>query len=445
MRGTVVVLVFLVGLGARVSEASECGCVQKPSCALFQSATAVFVGEVLDVSNGGATARVRVVQSWKGPLADVITVFSPQPYRGCKDPFRPGQRRLIYAEAVHDDNTGRPAGDRFTTGRCASEVLESGRPLPDPSPRPGQVTGFVADFAFIHEAKSREDGSDPFVPVRSGRALLDTAGGSYTATVVDGHFQFDGIPPGAGTIRFELDEELEAQIVEFRLDDAAACTHVVARSRATGRLAGWTRRADGGSAAGVPLQLVQRSDLASPYPFAGVLTNTDEQGRFEFRGVTSGEYLLRVNPNLSPSGDHPHAVVYYPGVPDPSGAVMVSPGRQRELDAPFVLPPVLATREVTVRVRCSDGSVPSLVFLSAKSPTDARGADGSSKDHSGVATMRILRDIPYRIIVKASLPGPPANPFPDPEVLRIVDLESGIVPAPMELVASRAKCGPPDE
>jgi len=440
------VLAFLVTSWACVIEASECGCIQKRSCALFQTSSAVFVGEVLDVSDGGATARIRVVQRWKGQPADVVAVHILQPFRGCKDLFRPGQRRLIYTRGPDRDfQTGLVITDRFTTERCATEVLEPGQPLPDLPPRPGQVTGFVADFHMMHEAKSRQDGSDPFVAVRSGRAVLETPGGRQETAVVDGHFQFDGVPAGAGTIRFELDDGLEATIAKFTLDDARSCAHVVAWSAAAGRVAGWAQRADGGSAAGVPLQLVQRSDLESPFPFAGVLANTDAQGRFEFSGVASGEYFLRVNPHLGPSGAHPHAVVYYPGVPDPSDAVTVSPGRQRELDAPFVLPPVLATREVTVRVRCSDGSVPSLVFLSATSATDARGADGTSKDHSGVATMRILRDIPYRITVKASLPGPPAHPFPDPEVLRIVDLESGIMPAPMEIVASSVKCGPPGE
>ena len=105
----------------------------------------------------------------------------------------------------------------------------------------------------------------------------------------------------------------------------------------------------------------------------------------------------------------------------------------------------MATRDVTVRVRCSDGSIPSSVYVLAKAVIDPRGGDGRSEGGSGVATVRLLRDVAYSITIQASVPSSPANRFPDPEVLRVVDLEAGSTPAPMEIVASRVKCGPPKD
>ena len=437
VRAYVAVLVFVACSGVFVNDVTACSCSESSSCQRLGSASAVFVGEVLEVSKGrqGRVARIRVLRSWKGQPAEIVTVSTPWDEGMCGVAFRPGERRLVYASG-----TERNLGTSICDG---GGVLAPDKPVPE-MPTAGRVSGFVAERPLERIDQSRRDGSDPSLPVRSGRAWLEIAGGRQGVAIVDGRFQFDGVGPGRGEIRFELDGALESRPQVFTIVDVTDCAEVFALAVPAGRVGGWARTADGSVAAGVHLQLVPPADTGKVWSLSGDDATTDESGRFEFSGLRPGGYMLRVSGYAGPSGRHPHAVVYYPGVPDPAGAAVIAVGRQREFEAPFVLPLALPTRELTVRVTCRDGSIPPIVRLNAAAQTNPpqHGDDSWSERGSGSATLRLLRDVPYRVEVTASFPLPPPDTQFKPELLRVVDLEAGPDPNPVEVVAPHVECAP---
>ena len=436
MRAYVAALCFGACSVVIVNDAAACSCVELSPCARFAQASAVFVGEVMDVGAQGdrQMVRIRVVQSWKGQLGEIVTVSGGSRRSSCEFEFNPGERWLIYASESE-------AG--LVTHVCSGGGrLRTGEPMPDLLPVPGRVYGAVAERPIERIAQSRKDESDPSVPVRSGRAILEVAGGRQEAAIVDGRFQFDGVGPGQGQIRFELDGGLDSRPETFMIAYVTDCAAVFAVARPAGRLGGWAKMADGSTASGVTLQLLPRADASKSWSFSGDDTSTADQGRFEFQGLRPGDYVLRVSSYAGPSGRHPHSVIYYPGVPDAESATVIAVGRQRELEAPFVLPPALPTRNLTARVTCSDGSTPPIVSIDAKADTDPpqHGDEASSYDGTGVATVRILRQVPYSVTIKASFPLPPPRTSFEPRVLRVIDLEAGTEPPPIEIVAPFVKC-----
>ena len=104
-------LVSLLPLLA-MSNAYACSCVKPEVPQAFREARAVFIGEVVDITQphtDRATApladrlfriRFKVERSWKGAAAHEIVISSDQGRAGCFSwgPFIKGRKYLVYAE-----------------------------------------------------------------------------------------------------------------------------------------------------------------------------------------------------------------------------------------------------------------------------------------------------------------------------------------------------------
>ena len=69
MRQCVVLIALLCPLAAPfVNESAACSCVKQSPCQIFNSAGAVFLGDVIGVQQGATevVARVQVRHVWKG-------------------------------------------------------------------------------------------------------------------------------------------------------------------------------------------------------------------------------------------------------------------------------------------------------------------------------------------------------------------------------------------
>ena len=133
------ILLCLVG-SASVSVACTCMHLRDDPAAAFTSASAVFSGKVLKITEGESavpasgvkelTVKFRVEKSWKLVSRDEVMVLTVNTGNLCGFTFKEGERYLVY---------GRGGGNKFMTDICtrttgligATEDLEylEGKPL----------------------------------------------------------------------------------------------------------------------------------------------------------------------------------------------------------------------------------------------------------------------------------------------------------------------------
>ena len=435
MRTSLVLIALLCPLTAPfVKESAACSCLPRSPCQIFNSAGAIFAGDVIDVQqdDGEVVARVQVQHVWKGQVGPIVSLRTDSRWSSCDVHFAVGERRLVIA---------RGSGDNFYTDAClGGGVLPANATLSALPPVPGRLAGRVGDIPIERFKRSQQDGSDPTVPVRSGRIWFDTPSGRRETTFdSNGRFQFDNVEPGEGTLYAEA-PAYEVRPGEFSLSGVTDCEDVFLIADPAGRLAGSVVGADGTGVAGVHLELRSPIDPSVSYPVA-THAITDKAGRFEFRMLHAGDYVLGINVDGSPSARNPYATVYYPGVADSANATVLSVGEGApELEAPFILPPALPTRTLSVSVTCRDGSVPPVVAVEASVSGRSMPAEYEMSRDSGTATIRLLGDVAYGIEIRASFPTPDYDTLLRVRVLEKLHVEAGSDIPPVTVVAPFVSC-----
>ena len=176
-------------------DAAGCSCALFSACQTYARSRAVFVAEVLDVTEAATavrkSARMRVIRSYKGDAAtgQTVTVFT---LRGrsadCSLDLDAGDRYVLFADG---------ADGRYSTSMChGSYPLPAGAPLPDLPPPAGTVTGRLT--------RPAADAGAPPVPLAGVPVWVETAGGRIESrTDRDGRFRLDEVPTGMRAVRFD--------------------------------------------------------------------------------------------------------------------------------------------------------------------------------------------------------------------------------------------------
>jgi hypothetical protein len=223
------------------------------------------------------------------------------------------------------------------------------------------------------------------------RLTVEGAGESRDVrTNSEGRALLAGLKPGTYKVRLALPEGLKTYKEEQEVTVAdRGCASLVYSVYDDGRVSGRVSDAEGRAVAGVLVTLVE-SDDPEQEGHSARFKRTGDDGRYEFKGVAPGRYLLAVNLDRYPEpGDVTNAYprTYHPGVAQPSQAESVSVGEgERVKDRDIMLParreeavvlgvvvwddgsPVrgarVAYRDVTYYERGTDNAVP---------PADERG------------------------------------------------------------------------
>ncbi|HEX8187759.1 MAG TPA: carboxypeptidase-like regulatory domain-containing protein, partial [Pyrinomonadaceae bacterium] len=139
-----------------------------------------------------------------------------------------------------------------------------------------------------------------------------------------------------------------------------------------GRVGGRVSDAEGRAVAGVTVTLVEADDPDPERHYASYAT-TGEDGRYDFRGLPPGRYLLAVNLNRYPRPDDPtnaYPRTYYPGVAEASQAEAVTVGAgERAKDRDITLPARRAESVVKGVVVWDDGSPVAGAYISIRDLT----------------------------------------------------------------------------
>jgi hypothetical protein len=178
------------------------------------------------------------------------------------------------------------------------------------------------------------------------------------------------------------------------------CAETHFSMRPDGQVIGKAIEADGSPARGVLLKLVTTGDVIET-----VESRTDENGRFQFRGVLRGSYPLGVNPERldDPSPRVPYAPSLYPGVREEKRAkvIKVPEFAAIQLQEPFRLPPRAKPRMIRVTVVLEDGR-PLLGASVSCTPEGRPYWQKEAPNSDGVVHFAAMDNVSY--IVDADIP-----------------------------------------
>lgn len=228
-----------------------------------------------------------------------------------------------------------------------------------------------------------------------------------TTSASDGQYALTGLPDGKYEVSITLPEGRHGLLAPTPLKATLAGAHAVwdgdFRVEVDGIVAGVVVDVDGRAVSGAPVFLHARPRSSDPADLAYWVGKSDGEGRYEFRGVPPGYYVVTI--------DEPFAPAYARTV-DGGDELVVGHAERLELA------PVVATRGTTVKVEglvvdASGQPVESAFRVEALGSLGPYPRSGSTEvsDANGRFSLRLFRGIRYRF-----------SPFgPDDEAAVTVD------------------------
>ena len=409
-------------------EARACTCSQSgPPCQDFWKADAVFAGTVVGVSGAEVDdgdykravwlVRLTVEQALRGVEGPEVEVWTGRGGGDCGYNFKAGERYLVYAHRGQRDG-------RLSTGICsrtrllseADEDLAFVAGLATAAP-----TGSVSGKVFKQNYEWRE--GEPFYKPLAGVGVrVEGPGASHELkTDARGAFRAKGLAPGTYRLRLSLPPGLahggeakrtvggEVKVV------ARGCAEADFYVESDTNIGGRVVDALGQPAAKLPLQLRGApSDQRNNNTFR--FARTDAEGRFEFKVIPPGEYLLGLR-ILDASGENlPYPRTYYPGVTPKAGASVIRVGEGESVrDIEFRLPPPLAERGVEGFVVWEDGrpAPGANIYLSEFAEGEMVSLSSSRADEHGRFTLKVYEGLTYKMSAYQEGAGspPPQSPW----------------------------------
>lgn len=415
-RVTTFLIVLLATLAAPVPS-DACSCMEtKPVCEAFWQAPIVFAGEVLDIAEiepptlpngrrfaGDRLVKLRVDGAFRGTRPGIVEVQTGSGGGDCGYPFERGRKYLVFAHVVE--------------GRITASICSRTKPREDAAEDLAYVSQrFLPSVGGRVFGDVRLGGDDQRLPAAGYQVKLSNTSREWAATT-DAHGRFDitDVPPGKFKIGVVVDDgEFAYGPHELHLADARGCASADFTVVQNGRVVVKVLQVPVGSDQRPQMQLIEADTLndASPrerYPFRGPAV--PESGDMEWAQLPPGRYVLGVNIARPPTLAQPYPRTFYPGVSDPSAAmvIQVGPGERVELE-PFTFPAPL--RAIAVRgtvVRPDSRVVPGLnIHLLT---VEGRFITSTTTDREGRFTLQGLEGVRYQVRALAPELKVESNPF----------------------------------
>jgi hypothetical protein len=400
------------------SEASACSCAFGGSvpCQDYWKTDAVFVGTVVGSSKITITdgtykfdqrlVRMRIEQPLKGvegALAEVVTGWGGG---DCGYEFKTGASYIVYAGRGEKDG-------RLYTGICtrtrplaeAGEDLAFIRGLASAAPT-GSLFGRV-----VRRNYDWKEGELVFKPVFGAALTFEDGGaGREVKTDAKGRFRFEGLTAGKHKVTLKLPpgmtygnstEEDEKGTVTAEAEIAErGCANVEFYLESDGRVAGRVVDSMGQPVANLAIEMRGApSDTRNTNTFIHV--KTDAEGRFEFKTVSPGEYLLGFRIMSGPYQESPpYPRTYYPGVASKAEATIVSLKEGERLsDLELRLPQALTEQTIEGAVMWADGRAApgASVFVSLYEEGEMSDSRSLQADERGLFTLKLHEGLTYRV------------------------------------------------
>lgn len=407
-------------------EAAACDCAFGGAavCQEFWNTDVVFAGtaagsKTVTVDEGSYKRQVRllsfaVTETFRGEQVAQAEVATGLGGGDCGYNFRAGESYLVYASRHEKDG-------RLYTGICArtKPLAEAGEDLAYIRALPRAEAGATIFGVVGRRNHVWKEGGHWYAPVGPAQLVVEGPGGRRVEARADaqGNFRVEGLAAGAYRVKVKLPPGLTSyKVAEDGMVEAEAkvsdrgCAQVWFIFDTDTRVGGRVLDALGQPAANLKLDMRGApSDRERVNTFLSA--QTDDDGRFEFKTVPPGDYLIGLRILSWPGGDiPPYPRTYYPGVASRASAAVVSveEGEQvRDLD--LRLPPRLAGRVVEGLVVWADGrpAPGSYVALNLLEENELSASAAARADERGRFALKVYEGLSYQ--VSAYVPGAAPN------------------------------------
>lgn len=398
-----------------------CSCIRSgPPCQEFSTASAAFVGVVTE---GGPAPKIQsedgrsfhygkrtftftVEEAFGGVEGTRVVIHTGSGGGDCGYDFKVGTRYIVYAYRSKDDNQlWASICSRTRPASAAAEDLEYLRHRAGSAPG-ATVSGGVQRYRL----NVRGEGAEPVGPLAGATVVVEGEGRRLEAlTDPQGHFRLAGVPPGTYKVTLLLPDELTTDRErEVKLADRG-CAVLSFQVYDNGRVSGRVADAQGRPVPKISLQLIPADGAGKENPHA-VWAEADDEGRFEFKAVAQGRYLLGVRLRGWASPDSPDAAyppTYHPGVADASQAVVITVVEGQSVTGRDLrLPPRLAERVITGTVVFADGrpAAKAQVALYETTYSAQPTGYGSQADERGRFSLKAHEGLSYFVSAHVNLP-----------------------------------------
>ncbi len=432
MPKRLVLVTLLLVMSCSLVARASCAHDQSPPCQSFWQADVVFTGTVVrtsysdtyERSDGGGKwnyqdriAHFSVDEVFRGKLEGQVSVVAtvalvtayvlPNGTSGskwrsdadCAYKFKDGERYLVYAtfRKTGDGtlsvgyNRTRPVAESVADLRYIRSLGQS-RPL-------GRVYGVVKQ---VDRDLRKYDTAPPARFVANMEILLQGNNQEYrTFTDAQGRFELVDLPPGEYELIPKYPRELSADLPQKVRIVERGCVEANLYTQSDARISGRVYDDQGKPIPKIRLDLA-RADQDERDPNPDVLwAFADEEGRYEFKSVAKGRYVLGVRLNAIRDADFPYPRSYYPGVSKPTEAkVFELEEGQRIESIDFVMPARLASRTIEGEVVWPDGrpvAGASVLLTITEYPFNFASGGIGRTDQMGRFSVRAFAGLSYKV------------------------------------------------
>jgi hypothetical protein len=375
----------------------------------YQEAKAVFVGKVLSSKDVAAQEQLRdksytyferrfrfsITESLKGTTNTEIEISAGRIDSDCYQGFTVGETYLVYAYGDSPDALGSGACTRTNNLKYASDDLYYLHALLKGMPEPrvyGSVSRIDNDVTRATSAR--------VVPMEGVKILIEGEGRKFEAvTNKDGLYSINKVPDGRYKAKPQLSDKYRTYFPaeeEFVLGTTPEYNYPRVQQGTAAYASfqiGWNNSLSGRilDAEGNPIVRAKASVMiargSSP-----VLIQEDEYdhhpaGKYDFRGLTPGKYLLSVKIRAPFTDSNRPSRFYFPYVENVSQATELTIGENESLERDIRLPPGYLVRQIEGTLVWPNGVSVSggWVFLAATkdTPEDGEKFDWTMTDELG--------------------------------------------------------------
>ncbi len=368
---TVSLIVFMLFLPTKTT---ACSCINESPCNAFGEASVVFIGVMISGSEKvkiegpkkdanlyeAGTVRFQIEECFKGNLKGEVIVSVDSNINTSCGPYAliRGEKYLVYAYGNLDKlSTGVCTRTKLQSRDDIKEDLDFLRNLP-PAGSGGRLSGSI--WSAVKEETE---------PMAGIQVLIKDSKGQIVGNVItdnEGHFTLEKLSAG----KYKVEPIFPQHYADYQKNKMVTvpdrgCAGVGFETKIDGRISGRVFDSKGHPAS-VPVRL---EPVKSEESFDTESGFSNQEGRFEIKGVSPGEYYLFFE--LNPWDQKNREKYFYPGTKNKEQAAVIklSTGQQLD-DLQFAVPPEFFVQTIEGQIVWADGTPAKSVTVWLLCPTN---------------------------------------------------------------------------